>query len=170
MSNFCGYINKDKKIYDEKYITNMNIKLNNNLLKNIYIDKYLAFGNGIQPMKKIINEKEYIIMFDGNLYNSLDLKKYIKDKGYSFDTKQDAEIILYLYVEYGPSFLNFLNGIYSICIYDKNESKTFFARDRLGVKPLFYTLTNDTFIFATKIKAILAHPDITPVLDKEGLI
>lgn len=170
MSNFCGYINKDKKIYDEKYITNMNIKLNNNLLKNIYIDKYLAFGNGIQPMKKIINEKEYIIMFDGNLYNSLDLKKYIKDKGYSFDTKQDAEIILYLYVEYGPSFLNFLNGIYSICIYDKNESKTFFARDRLGVKPLFYTLTNDTFIFATKIKAILAHPDITPVLDKEGLM
>ena len=69
MSNFCGYINKDKKIYDEKYITNMNIKLNNNLLKNIHIDKYLAFGNGIQPMKKIINEKEYIIMFDGNLYN-----------------------------------------------------------------------------------------------------
>lgn len=171
MSNFCGYINKNENIYNEDHITKMNQKINNNnISKNIYIYDKIALGYGLPLVKKVIDKNEYIILFNGELYNSSKLKEELIKNNYKFDTKNDAEIVLYLYIEYGPKFLDFLNGNYSICIYNKNDNKIFLARDRLGVKPLFYYLTDNVFIFSTRIKSILAHKEVKPVLDKEGLI
>lgn len=171
MSNFCGYINKNENIYNEDHITKMNQKINsNNISKNIYIYDKIALGYGLPLVKKVIDKNEYIILFNGELYNSSKLKEELIKNNYKFDTKNDAEIVLYLYIEYGPKFLDFLNGNYSICIYNKNDNKIFLARDRLGVKPLFYYLTDNVFIFSTRIKSILAHKEVKPVLNKEGLI
>ena len=170
MSNFCGYINKNENIYNEDHITKMNQKINNNISKNIYIYDKIALGYGLPLVKKVIDKNEYIILFNGELYNSSKLKEELIKNNYKFDTKNNAEIVLYLYIEYGPKFLDFLNGNYSICIYNKNDNKIFLARDRLGVKPLFYYLTDNVFIFSTRIKSILAHKEVKPVLDKEGLI
>jgi asparagine synthase (glutamine-hydrolysing) len=184
MCGFCGYINKNDDIIDDNQI-----KLMNDTLKkrgpneyNIYLEKKVALGHtrlsiidvtyGSQPMIKIVNNHKYIIVYNGELYNSQELKKDLENKGYDFKTKCDTEVILTSYIEYGVnSILNF-NGIFSFAIYDLNKKQIFLGRDRLGIKPLFYTITNTSspcFIFASEIKALLAHKDVKPILDKDGL-
>ncbi|MDD3303534.1 MAG: asparagine synthase (glutamine-hydrolyzing) [Clostridia bacterium] len=172
MSNFCGYSNKEEKIYNEKNITDMNEKINfsKSTLKTLYMEDTFALASDVQPMSKIVNDKEYIITFNGTIYNADELKKELITLGYHFDTKSEEEIFLYCYIEYGEKCLHFFNGVYSFCIYNKTENLVFLGRDRLGVKPLFYYFDDSIFLFATRIKAILAHPSICPVLDKEGLM
>lgn len=183
MCGFCGYINNKNTISDDKIIKEMT----NTLIKrgpdyqNYYIDKNTALGhtrlsiidveNGMQPMSKEYNNNEYTIIYNGELYNTSEIKNDLKNKGYSFFSNCDTEIVLTAYIEYSSKCVEYLNGIFSFAIYDKNNNSIFLARDRLGIKPLFYTITNNsTFIFASEIKAILKHPEITPILDKKGVM
>lgn len=182
MCGFCGYVNKNEKIENDKCIKKMNstLKFRGPNAQNVYIHSNTALGhsrlsiiditNGTQPMTKKNNDNEYTIVYNGELYNTKEIKDKLISKGYSFDTNCDTEVILTSYIHYKDKCVEFLNGIFSFAIYDKNRNNVFLARDRLGIKPLFYSFTDDTFIFASEIKAILAHPDVKPVLDKQGIM
>ena len=183
MCGFCGYVNDSKKIENETIISNMVDKIvkrgpND---KNVYINNNVALGhvrlsiidvkNGNQPMIKDINNNRYVIVYNGELYNTKELKDNLISKGYDFSTTCDTEVVLNSFIEYGKECVNMFNGIFAFAIYDKNNDYIFLARDRLGIKPLFYTVTKDnTFVFASEIKGILKHPEVTPVLDKYGIM
>lgn len=106
------------------------------------------------------------IVFNGEIYNYQELKKEYK---LECKTKSDTEVLIRLYQKFGINFLDKLNGMFAFCIYDTNTKKLFLARDRFGKKPLYYYHTNNTFIFASEIKAILAILPTTPPLNKQAL-
>ena len=125
--------------------------------------------SGHQPMLYKKNDRSVGIVYNGELYNLFELKTELENLGYSFSTTSDTEVILLCYVEYGVSFIKKLNGIFSIAIMDENDNCLYLFRDRLGVKPLFYSLTDDsTLVFASEIKGLFAHPDIHPQITEEG--
>lgn len=183
MCGFCGYVNYKKDVTN-KY----NIEFMNNIIKhrgpneqNVIIKDNIALGHvrlsiidlklGSQPMEKEHDGNKYVICYNGELYNTKEIKDDLIKKGYSFKTKCDTEVVLTAFIEYGTNCLKNLNGIFSFCIYDYNKNSIFLARDHLGIKPLFYSLTKDgTLVFASEIKAILKHNEITPILDKEGFM
>jgi asparagine synthase (glutamine-hydrolysing) len=99
-------------------------------------------------------------VFNGEIYNSYELRRELEDKGHQFYTDHsDTEVIVHLYEEYGSSFVQKINGMFAIGLWDKTEGKLFLIRDRMGVKPLFYALAGGQMLFGSEIKAILAHPD-----------
>ena len=124
---------------------------------------------GLQPMKKIFNDKEYVIIYNGELYNTEDLRKELIDKGFTFNSYSDTEVLLTSYICYGADFISKLNGIFAFAIYDKKENKVILARDPMGVKPLFYTIKNNEIIFGSEIKALFCHPEVKPIIDERSL-
>lgn len=124
---------------------------------------------GKQPMTRSKDGWEYTISYNGELYNTEDLRKELKLKGYSFQGHSDTEVLLLAYIEWGTDCLEKLNGIFAFGIWDGRRQILFLARDRLGVKPLFYTLKSNSLIFASELKALLVHPEIPPEIDCEGL-
>lgn len=125
--------------------------------------------NGHQPMVRKKDNKECAIIFNGEIYNMLPLKKELEKKGAKFQTTSDTEVILVGYMRYGVSFVEKLNGIFSIAIWDGSLKKFFLFRDRLGVKPLFYTMLGKTMVFSSEIKGLFQYPGVKPVIDREGL-
>ncbi len=125
---------------------------------------------GAQPMPKTIGDRTYTIVYNGELYNTEDIRKVLKGKGYRFNSYSDTEVLLTSYIEWGPGCVDYLNGIYAFGIWSECDKSLFIARDRLGVKPLFYTQAGDSFMFASEIKALMAHPDINPEIDDQGLM
>lgn len=121
--------------------------------------------NGNQPMIKTINNVEYAIVYNGEIYDTEALKAELEKKGYVFDGTSDTEIILYSFIEYGKKCVEKLNGIFAFCIWHSGENKLYLFRDRSGVKPLFYTIENNTLIFASEIKALFCHPYVTPEIN-----
>lgn len=91
------------------------------------------------------------------------------EKGWKFSTTSDTEVVLTGYMEYGPDFVKQMNGIFAFGIMDPVKDRLVLFRDRLGVKPLFYTCFQDQVIFSSEIKGLFAYPGITPKLDKRGL-
>lgn len=129
----------------------------------------IDLATGHQPMLYKENNRSVGIVYNGELYNLPELKKELTDLGYSFTTTSDTEVILLCYVEYGIDFIRKLNGIFAIAIMDENKDSIYLIRDRLGVKPLFYSMTADsTLVFASEIKGLFAHPDIHPQITEEG--
>lgn len=124
---------------------------------------------GQQPMAKTRDGRECAIVFNGEIYNMNELKSQLKSQGASFETTSDTEVILEGYMMRGESFIEQLNGIFAAAIWDGAAEKLLLFRDRLGVKPLFYTKQKDTFIFSSEIKGLFAYPGIEPVLDRDGL-
>ena len=120
--------------------------------------------NGNQPMIKTINNIEYAIVYNGEIYNTENLKTELETKGYVFNSTSDTEIILYSFIEYGKKCVK-LNGIFAFCIWHSGENKLYLFRDRSGVKPLFYTIENNTLIFASEIKALFCHPYVNPEIN-----
>ena len=147
---------------------------------NIWNDLHVGFGHkrlivvdpsgGRQPMSKpSIKGNTYTICYNGELYNTEDLRKILLTKGYSFKGHSDTEVLLTAYIEWAEECVNHLNGIYAFAIWDREQEKLFIARDRLGVKPLFFSENNKGLIFGSEIKAILANPEISTVVDQSGL-
>lgn len=125
---------------------------------------------GKQPMIKDVNGSKYILVYNGQIYNCEELRSDLKSKGYSFDSYSDTEVILKTYACYKERCIDYLNGIFAFAIWDKYNNSLFFARDHLGVKPLFYALTSsNTFIFSSEIKGLLEHPEVTARLDNKGV-
>lgn len=125
--------------------------------------------NGLQPMKRTVEGHEFVITYNGELYNTAELRSDLISYGYEFTTTSDTEVLLYAYIHYGEKCAEMLNGIYAFVIWDSMRQHIFACRDRFGVKPFFYTQLEDTMVFASELKALFAYPGITPKLDKTGL-
>ncbi|WP_418791612.1 asparagine synthase (glutamine-hydrolyzing) [Phosphitispora sp. TUW77] len=124
---------------------------------------------GTQPMRRKRGKHEYIIIYNGELYNTTKLRQELESLGHVFYGYSDTEVLLNSYIEWGPACLEKLNGIFAFAVWNETDQKLFLARDRLGVKPLFYTERRHSILFASELKALLAHPAISPELDIEGL-
>lgn len=124
--------------------------------------------NGRQPMSATYRGKEYVIVYNGEIYNSPELKKTLERHGAVFRTNCDTETVLWSYIIFGNECPKMLNGIFAFCVYDPKERKVFFARDRLGVKPFFYSEKKGAFLFASEIKALLQHSDISRKVGLDG--
>ena len=127
-------------------------------------------AGGSQPMIRSIGSNTYTIVYNGELYNTPELRQSLQKKGYTFFSHSDTEALLLSYIEWGPSCVEQLNGIFAFAIWDEKKQRVFLARDRMGVKPLFITRAGHALLFASEIKALLAHPDVHPVLDEGGLL
>lgn len=121
--------------------------------------------NGAQPM----HFGKYVIVYNGEIYNTDEVRKELEGFGYKFDTHCDTEVVLKAYDKWGNESVKKLNGIFAYAIYDKKENSLFACRDRIGVKPFFYNKTKNTFSFASKIDTLLCQPYVKSVVDEEGL-
>ncbi|WAH37297.1 asparagine synthase (glutamine-hydrolyzing) [Alicyclobacillus dauci] len=124
---------------------------------------------GIQPMTRTFGEKSYTIVYNGELYNTEDIRKELLTLGFHFQSYSDTEVVLVSYVAWGESCVEKFNGIFAFAIWDDANQRLCMGRDRLGVKPLFYTRVGNGLVFGSEIKALLAHPAVDPVVTTEGL-
>lgn len=123
----------------------------------------IDLAGGRQP---IANEDESMwIVFNGEIYNYRELRTYLQKKGHAFRTQTDTEVILHLYEEFGLDCVQHLNGIFAFAIWDIPHQELTLARDRMGIKPLYYTQTGDSFIFGSELKVLLAHPEVKREID-----
>jgi asparagine synthase (glutamine-hydrolysing) len=180
MCGICGIFDfKGEKRVNEPLIKKMLSTLHHRGPdgQNHYVKNNLAFGfsrlsiidleGGMQP---IFNEdKSLVLICNGEIFNYIELRKELEQKGHVFRTHTDVEVCVHLYEEQGTGFLNQLNGQFGFAIFDQKRQKLFCARDHFGVIPFYYTCTNGLFIFASEIKAILEHPKVKRELDLTGL-
>jgi asparagine synthase (glutamine-hydrolysing) len=163
MCGICGFNWKDEKILvqmlesikhrgpdDQGKFESSHFSLGHNRLSIIDLSK-----KGKNPIWN--KDKTKCIIYNGEIYNYQELKKDLQKKGHKFQTKTDTEVILLGYEEYKEKILEKLNGMFAFAIYDKKNNTLFIARDRLGIKPLYYYYKDKKFIFASEIKAILKH-------------
>lgn len=129
----------------------------------------LDLSAGQQPMTRQLGDRKATIVFNGEIYNMPELRSKLQTEGISFQTTCDTEVILMGYLCHGIDFVKELNGIFSFCIWDETLEKLFLVRDRLGVKPLFYTFQDNTLVFSSELKGLLSFPGIQPIVDREGL-
>ena len=146
--------------------------------ENVWCQENVAFGHqrlavidligGKQPMTKGNKGLSYTITYNGELYNTEELRRELQRRGHIFTTHSDTEVLLTAYIEWKEKCVDFLNGIYAFAVWDEGEQKVAMFRDRLGVKPLFYTEVNGGLLFGSELKALLAHPDIKTTITYEG--
>jgi asparagine synthase (glutamine-hydrolysing) len=164
MCGICGIYSKEKNITSKLILSMTNSMVHRGPDdKGIFLDNVFAMGmrrlsiidlkSGKQP---ISNENDSIhIVFNGEIYNYEELRTNLEKKGHKFKTYSDTETILHAYEEYGYDCLNYLNGMFAISIWDNEKKELFIARDRLGIKPLYYYFKNESLIFGSEIKSIL---------------
>ncbi len=146
---------------EEGYFIENNVALGMRRLK--IIDLY----TGSQP---IYNEDgSIVVVFNGEIYNFLELKEDLIKRGHKFYTSSDTEVIVHLYEDYREGFLSFLNGMFAIGLWDNKEQKLILARDRMGEKPVYYTRLNDTLIFGSEIKSILCYPGFKKEIEPKAI-
>ncbi|KGP71544.1 asparagine synthase (glutamine-hydrolyzing) [Pontibacillus yanchengensis] len=146
---------------------------------NAWIKPHVAFGHqrlivvdpegGRQPMTFQSGSHAFTICYNGELYNTEDIRKELLQRGWKFQSHSDTEVLLKSYMEWKEKCVDHLNGIFAFAIWDGQAESLFMARDRLGVKPLFYTENAGGLLFGSELKALLAHPDVKAVLDREGV-
>lgn len=124
---------------------------------------------GKQPMIRSKGKHSYILVYNGELYNTSEIRQELRIFGYKFQGWSDTEVLLYSYMEWGEKCLAKLNGIFAFAIWDEKRNNLFLARDRIGVKPIFYSQRGSSFLFASEIKSLLAHPEVSPIVNREGL-
>lgn len=127
----------------------------------------IDLGTGSQPIFN--EEKDKVIIFNGEIYNYQIIKEDLLDKGHKFTTKADTEVILHGYEEYGEKILNKLRGMFSFVIYDIKTKELFGARDFFGIKPFYYYIDDDVFMFGSEIKSFLGNPNFKKEFNKEML-
>ena len=182
MCGFVGYINLKENISQNKnIIENMNntLSLRGPDEEGYYINDTIALGhkrlividpeNGKQPMIESFSYGDYVICYNGQIYNTKELRKTLEENGFTLKGHCDTEILLKSYIFYGNDVVNHLNGIFAFAIWNSNKQELFLARDHFGVKPLFYTLKDNTLIFASEIKAIFEYPGIEKILNSQGI-
>lgn len=146
---------------DEGYYYDVDVMLGMRRLKVIDLNA------GNQP---IYNEDESIVVvYNGEIYNYKENREYLEGKGHKFYTQSDTETIVHLYEEFGDGFVERLRGMFAIAIWDSSRKKLFLARDRIGIKPLYYFIKNGVLIFASELKAILRYPLIEKEINFHAL-
>ncbi|HBV86167.1 MAG TPA: asparagine synthase (glutamine-hydrolyzing) [Desulfosporosinus sp.] len=181
----CGIVGMVNWAHDLTLQEEVLIKMTNTLIprgpdaEGYWLSPRAAFGHrrlvvvdplgGRQPMIRRRGEHTYTLIYNGELYNTSEIRQELLSRGYNFEGHSDTEAVLLSYLEWGPSCVDRLNGIFAFGIWDSKEQQLFVARDRLGVKPLFYSEKTGSIVFASELKALLKHPDIAPIISKEGL-
>jgi len=138
-----------------------------------YLDKNIGLGNvrlsiidiegGKQP---IFNEDgSIVVVYNGEIYNFRELKQYLEKSGHKFSTNTDTEVIVHAYEEWGFDCVKEFNGMFAFALWDSNRKLLFLARDKSGIKPLYYTQSDGKFLFASEIKALLLYPEVERELD-----
>lgn len=125
----------------------------------------IDLATGQQPM----HSNHSVIVFNGEIYNYIELRDELKRKGHVFKTTSDTEVILKMYEEYGAECINKLNGMFSFLIYDKIRGQIIAARDHFGIKPLYFYCNDECILFASEIKALLKHPQVKAEVNEKGL-
>ena len=171
MCGFCGIYFKDKdRQVDSSLIKAMSDSLyhrgpddsgeyiNNNVGLGFRRLSIVDLAGGHQPMAN--QDQSIWIVFNGEIYNHMDIRKTLEGKGFQYRTKSDTETILHAYEEYGEDCVEHLRGMFSFAIYDNNKHKLFVVRDRLGIKPMYYYDCNDYLIFGSEIKSLLVFDQL----------
>lgn len=183
MCGFVGFVNKTKQ--DIHLDTNTLKEMNSSLSKrgpdeDGYYQKDTVFlahkrlividpEGGKQPMVITHQDREYAIVYNGQIYNTEELKNTLITHGFTFETHSDTEVLLKAFIHFGPDVVHHLNGIFAFAIWDDTNKELFLARDHFGVKPLFYTFCDNTFIFASEIKALFEYPGVSKIIDSQGI-
>lgn len=179
MCGICGYRIIKNSGADSKTINKMCKVLVNRGPDQlgVYDDRKVVLGHtrlsiidlksGKQPIHN--EDKTVWIVYNGECYNFKELRKGLAEKKHRFYTGSDTEVLVHLYEEYGIEFLGKIDGMFSLCIYDKNKKMLILARDRFGKKPLYYSETESSFVFASEAKALIKHPDVKKRIDEESL-
>lgn len=126
--------------------------------------------HGLQPMRYVMHGEEYILVYNGELYNTEDLRRELRACGHTFQSHSDTEVLLHSFMEWKEKCVDKLNGIFAFAVYQVKAKRLFLARDRIGVKPIFYYDNGDTFLFASEIKTLLQHPDVKPYINQQSLL
>ena len=182
MCGIVGFVNYKENINNYRNVLN---DMNNTLCKRgpdedgYYINKNVALGHkrlvvidetgGKQPMIEKYSFGEYVIVYNGQIYNTKELKELLSKEGFEFNTRSDTEVLLKSYIHFGNDVVNHLNGIFAFAIWNGYTNELYVARDHFGVKPFYYTIINNTFIFASEIKALFKYPGVEKILDKQGI-
>ena len=184
MCGVVGFVNLKQELEQEKYknvLSNMMEKIARRGPDEdgIFYNKHAFLGHkrlivvdpegGKQPMTCQYEDNTYTIIYNGQLYNTEDLRKELREANFSFEGHSDTEVLLKSYIYWGNNVVHKLNGIFSFAIWNEKKQELFFARDHFGVKPFYYCRKNDYFIFASEVKSIFAFPNIPVVIEKEGI-
>lgn len=184
MCGFVGFSNLNKNFTNED---NHFLKQMTNILKkrgpdeeDFYFSKHTCLGhrrliiidadNGKQPMSTTYNDSTYTIVYNGQLYNTKEIRDELVEAGFDFKGYSDTEVILKAYIHFGTKIFERLNGIFSFAIWNDKKEELILVRDHFGIKPLFYTIVDGTIIFASEIKSILKHPKVRTKLDSNGIL
>lgn len=181
MSGIAGWIDHLQDISEEHFL----LKAMNQSLaqrgpddEGVWLSKHAALTHrrlridhdeGVQPFVWQCGSHRLVITYNGRLYNTDELRHRLQGRGYPLKTTVDAELILSAYAEWGTACPSYLNGMFSFALWDEQEQQLYLARDRFGMKPLFYAQRGSTFLFGSELKALLVHPKVEPVLDGNGL-
>ncbi|MEM7129631.1 MAG: asparagine synthase (glutamine-hydrolyzing) [Chloroflexota bacterium] len=147
--------------------------------EGFYVDSFVGLGHrrlaiidlspaGHQPMISL--DGDYVLSYNGEIYNFQELRLELEALGYQFRSRTDSEVVLYAYAEWGEDALQKLNGMFVFAVWDRSRQELFLARDRYGIKPLYYTMQGHTFLYGSEIKAILEHSAYRATLDGEALL
>lgn len=182
MCGIVGFVNYKQNVSDYR---NILTSMNNTLTKRgpdedgVIIKDHVALAHkrlividpkgGKQPMTYTYAENEYTIVYNGQIYNTKELKQTLEENSFEFTSHSDTEILLKSYIFYGKNVVSHLNGIFSFAIWNSKKEELFLARDHFGIKPLFYTLHDGALIFASELKAIFEYPGIEKILDKQSI-
>ncbi|NHN30136.1 asparagine synthase (glutamine-hydrolyzing) [Paenibacillus agricola] len=182
MCGITGWIEWDKDLTQHpSIIENMACTLMNRGpdATGTWITQHCALGhrrlsvmdpaNGAQPMIRKYGENSFTLVYNGELYNAPELKKELEQLGHSFGTSCDTEVLLVSYIQWGRACVDRLNGIFAFGVWNSQDQSLFLVRDRLGVKPLFYSYKEGRLLFGSEPKSILAHPEFPAQISGEGL-
>ena len=147
--------------------------------EGIYLNRNVALGHkrlividpqgGKQPMVEKFSLGEYVIVYNGQIYNTKELRETLISNGFTFFGHCDTEVLLKSYIYYGKDVVHHLNGIFAFAIWNSQTQELFMARDHFGVKPLFYTEFDKGLIFASELKAIFNYPGLEKVINSQGI-
>lgn len=147
--------------------------------RGIWVGNHAAFAHarlsvidpehGDQPMRRVAEGQEYVVCYNGELYNAAVLTRELKAMGHTFETTCDTEVLLLSYIAWGEACVDKLEGIFAFAIWDGARNRAFFCRDRLGVKPLFFAEREGGILFASELKGLLANRAVKPNINAEGL-
>ncbi len=147
---------------DDGYYINNNIGLGQRRLSIIDL------STGKQPMHN--EDKTLWVIFNGEIFNYLELREELEKKGHHFYTHSDTEVIVHAYEQFGKDFLHHFNGQFAIALWDDKNKELILARDRVGIRPLFYAVLDDhTLLFGSEIKAIFSYPGVKREIDPQGI-
>ena len=181
MCGFVGFANLKENISSKTNIYNMNESISKRGPDEdgYYYEEHICLGHkrlivvdpdgGKQPMSAMKDGNLYTIVYNGQLYNTKELRSELEENGFTFDSYSDTEVLLKSFIFWKYDVVKKLNGIFSFAIWNSKKNELFLARDHFGVKPLFYTIYNNTLVFASEIKALFKYPGIEAKLDEQSI-